>query len=264
MTTLSPALLSSAPCCGTLVTADGRTLPLRQTRLVVRAAGGFAQVRLVQTFANPHHEPLHVRYQLPLPADAAVGGFEFRLGALRVVGDIDRRSSARERFEQAIASGRTAALLEQDRSSLFTQELGNVPPGAEVEATIDVDQPLAWVDGSWQWRFPTTVAPRYLGAAGRVGDARQLAVDVVDPNGAALPPRCELELVIADALTGSGQPQSPSHALQIAAQASGTSVVFAAAGGRVAMDRDVVMSWPVAAPQVGMTLRVWAGVQVCA
>ena len=35
-------------------------------------------------------------------------------------GEIDRRVEARERFEDALASGRTAALLEQDRSSLFT------------------------------------------------------------------------------------------------------------------------------------------------
>jgi len=77
MPTLTSALPTSAPTCGQLVTADGRTLPLQQTRLVVRAAGGLASVRLVQTFANPYQEPLHVRYQLPLPADAAVGGVSF-------------------------------------------------------------------------------------------------------------------------------------------------------------------------------------------
>jgi hypothetical protein len=49
---------------------------------------------------------------------------------------------------------------------------GNLPPGAEVEATIEIDQPLQWVDDGWQWRFPTTVAPRYLGADGRVADAQ--------------------------------------------------------------------------------------------
>lgn len=254
MPTLSPALPSSAPTCGQLVTADGRALPLQQTRLVVRAAGGFAAVRLVQTFANPHHEPLHVRYQLPLPADAAVGGFAFRLGDQLVRGEIDARRRARERFEQAIASGRTAALLEQDRSSLFTQELGNLPPGAEVEATIEIDQPLQWIDDGWQWRFPTTVAPRYLGADGRVADVGQLAVDVVAPS-VALPARLELDLLVADALSASVLPVSTSHALLPTAAAGGTRVVFAAAGGRVAMDRDVVVRWRAAAAQVGVSLQ---------
>ncbi len=255
MTTLSPAVLDPMTSAGTVVTADGRTLPLRASRLRVRAAGGFAQVQLVQTFANPFAEPLHITYQLPLPAEAAVSGFEFRLGDQRVVGEIDRRQAARERFEQAMASGRTAALLEQDRNALFTQELGNLPPGAELEATIDIDQPLAWIDGSWQWRFPTTVAPRYLGAAGRVEDAVRQAVVVADPHGAALMPRCELDLVIADVLLGTALPQSSSHALHTSAVAGGLRIAFAAAAGRESMDRDVVVHWPVAAPTTGVTLR---------
>lgn len=256
MPTLSPAMLDPMTACGAAVTADGRTLPLRATRLRVRAAAGLAQVQLVQTFSNPFAEPLHITYRLPLPADAAVAGFQFRLGDQHVQGEIDRRAAARERFEQAIASGRTAALLEQDRSALFTQELGNLPPGAELEATVDLDQPLAWHDGSWQWRFPTTAAPRYLGADGRVGDAERQALAVVDPTSAsALPPRCELDLVISDALTGELLPHSPSHALHTSVVAGGWHCAFAAVGGRAEMDRDVVVQWPVAAAAPGVTLR---------
>jgi Ca-activated chloride channel homolog len=257
MPTLSPAVTAplTSASCGSVVTADGRTLPLRTTRLVVHAAGGIAQVRLVQTFANPWAEPLHVTYRLPLPADAAVGGFGFRLGDRQITGEIDRRTAARERFERAIASGRTAALLEQDRSSLFTQELGNLPPGAELVATIEIDQPLLWVDDGWQWRFPTTAAPRYLGAEGRVSDAGSQQIDVHDPNALALPARCELELVVADELLGGSLPRSPSHALHATPLTRGSQVGFAADGGRVAMDRDVVVHWPAAAPAVGLQLR---------
>ena len=253
MTTM-PAVFESTTSCARVVTADGRELPLRATRLVVRGAGGLARVRLLQTFANPFAEPLSVTYQLPLPAEAAVAGFGFLLGERRVQGEIDRRETARERFEQALAEGRTAALLEQDRSALFTQQLGNLPPGAELQAEIEVDQPLLFRDGSWEWRFPTTVAPRYLGAPGRVADADRIVVDVADPAGPALPARCELDLVIADALVGEAAPQSPSHRLQVVAGAGGTTVCFQAPGGRVAMDRDVVVRWPAASAQVGVSL----------
>ena len=130
-----------------LVTTDGRALPLRATRLVAHGAGGVATVKVVMTFANPFAEVLQVRYQLPLPADGAVAGFAFTLGDRRIQGQVDRRAAARERFERALVEGRTAGLLEQERSALFTQELGNLPPGAEVVAEVDVDQPLIWVDG---------------------------------------------------------------------------------------------------------------------
>jgi hypothetical protein len=39
--------------------------------------------------ATPHAEPLHVTYSLPLPADGAVAGYQFRIGDRRVVGEID-------------------------------------------------------------------------------------------------------------------------------------------------------------------------------
>jgi len=254
MPTLTAAVPTSVPTCGQLVTADGRTLPLRSTRLEGRAAAGLAAVRLVQTFRNPYAEPLHVRYQVPLPADAAVGGFAFRLGDQVVRGEIDAKRRARERFEEAIASGRTAALLDQERSSLFTQELGNVPPGADVEAVIEIDQPLVWGDDGWQWRFPTTVAPRYLGGEGRVPDAGALAVDVVDP-AASLPARCELDLLVADALAPGAAPASSSHALRTAVGADCLRITFASVDGRVPMDRDVVVQWRTAAPEVGVSLR---------
>ena len=165
---VQPAPSPSSPASGgRLVATDGRPLPLLGAALRVEARGGLARVVLEQRFRNPHAEPLHVTYLLPLPVDGAVSGFGFRIGERRVVGEVDRRAAARERFEEAILEGRTAALLEQDRSSLFTQELGNIPPGAEVLAELTIDQRLRWLDaGAWEWRFPTVVAPRYLGAEG--------------------------------------------------------------------------------------------------
>ncbi|MEO6597798.1 MAG: VIT domain-containing protein [Planctomycetota bacterium] len=246
--TQAPVIDFSTSCGGRLVATCGRTLPLRATRLVVRTSGGIAAVQVVQTFANPYAEPLQVRYQLPLPADAAVAGFAFVLGDRRVTGQIDRRTAARERFEQAIAEGRSAGLVEQERSALFSQELGNVPPGAEVTAEITLDQPLVWVDGQWEWRFPTTVAPRYAGAAGRVADAGRIEVAVAD---GPIMPRLQLDLLVQDALVHGGLPTSPSHTLNCAQSLNGVVAQLAA----VPMDRDVVVRWPVAVREPGVALQ---------
>ncbi|MDF1562787.1 MAG: VIT domain-containing protein [Deltaproteobacteria bacterium] len=237
---------------GRLVAADGRTLPLREARLEVEAEGGLARVILEQTFENPHDEPLAVTYQLPLPERGAVSGFSFTLGALEVIGEVDRRESARERFEEALALGRTAALLEQDRSSLFTQEVGNLPPRETVVARIVIDQRLDWLaEGAWSWRFPTVVAPRYLGAAGRVPDAAAVEVDV-SPAGTT--PRAGFVLRIADRLAG-GEPGSPSHHLHVRSEGAARIVGLASETG-AALDRDLVVHWPVAAGEVRTGLRL--------
>src|SRR5690242_12802233 len=87
---------------GRLVQPEPGTLPLAGVVLHAEAVGGVARVVCEQRFVNRSSDPLHVTYSLPLPADAAVSGFAFRIGERRIVGEIDRRASARERFERAV------------------------------------------------------------------------------------------------------------------------------------------------------------------
>ena len=237
---------SGNPTGGRLVSTEGKTLPLRHAHLEARAEGGLARSVLTQRFVNPYAEPLHVTYLLPLPSDGAVSGFSFTLGETKIVGEVDTKHRARERFETALSQGRTAALLEQDRSSLFTQEVGNIPPGAEVVAEIVVDQKLRWLEeGAWEFRFPTVVAPRYQGAPGRVPDAPKLEVPVAEKGVSA---RSSLAFLIADACRGTIE--SPSHRVRSEKDGSDTTVRFDEAH----LDRDVVVRWPVATPDVGASI----------
>ena len=82
-----------------LVSTDGSLVPLRATHLESRAEGGVARTILTQTFINEGASAIRVRYLVPLPADGAVSGFSFTIGEKRIVGEIDRKASARERFE---------------------------------------------------------------------------------------------------------------------------------------------------------------------
>jgi Ca-activated chloride channel family protein len=226
MSLVLPTPTAHAPTSGArLVAHDGRDLPFRGGSLTVDAASGLARVVLRQRFANPHAEPLRVSWQVPLPADAAVSGFAFALGDTRVEGEVDRTRAARERFEEALVDGRTAALLEQDRSSLFTQEVGNIPAGGEVVCELALDQRLVWVGGGWEWRFPTVVAPRFLGA--------DVVVDVYEAGN---PAKLALAMGIRDPLTGP--------------------VTGLPAEGGAPMDRDLAVRWPVAAPKPGLAVDV--------
>src|SRR6266542_6332570 len=239
---------------GRLVAADGRTLPLRGVRLRAEAGGGLARVALEQRFVNPYAEPLRVTYLVPLPLEGALAGYAIRVGERRIVGEVDRITTARERFEEAIVEGRTAGLAEQDRPNLFTQEIGNIPPGAEVVAELAIDQRLMWLpDGAWEWRFPTVVAPRYLG---RVGDADRVTVDVAETG---LPAEASVTLVVRDRVTEGQRPESPSHGVRVAPEDGGLAVTLGPAGdaggkGAPALDRDLVVRWAAAGPGMGLSL----------
>ncbi len=203
-----------------LVAVDGRTYPLKSAAISARAGAGVAAATLVQEFENPYAEPLEAIYTLPLPADGAVVGYAIQVGERRIVGEIEVRETATRRYAEALAAGRTAGLLEQERADTFTQRVGNIPPGVAVRVEIQVVQPLAFVraDGvapEWEWRFPTVVGPRYLGNAGRVPDAGQLEPPRAANGGT--PARVTLALEIADGAAAEIAPHSPSHALQVAA-----------------------------------------------
>lgn len=246
-----PASPASTPSNGgRLVSTEGRELPLRRADVSASACGGIARVELTQEFANPYAEPLRVTYQTPLPADGAVSGYRFEFGEEIVTGRVEPKAAAREAFEQAIIEGRTAALLEEERSSLFTQEVGNIPAGQSVKIVLTIDQPLTWFReagrAGWEWRFPTVVGPRFLGEPGRVPDAAKIVTaTTADPIDVAV----SLSLEIRDADLR-GAPASPSHGISSHTTAGTTGVALS--DGRAALDRDIVVRWELEQQRAGV------------
>ena len=218
-----------------LVSANGESLPLRGITLTAEAVGGLVRSRLRQHFTNPYPNPLELTYAFPLPADGAVAGYEIRAGDRRIKGRVERRDDARAQYETARVSGRTAALVEEERPNFFTQRLGNIPAATDVIVELTIDHHLAWIPGgAWEWRFPTVVAPRYPGAPGTVSDADAVTVDVA---AGATPPTVSVVLTIVDGL--SAPPVSPSHRLAV----TGQTVTLAS---DAALDRDIVIRWSAA------------------
>jgi Ca-activated chloride channel family protein len=230
-----------------VVTTDGRSLPLVGAKLRGEAKGGIARLVLEQTFANRYDDTLHVTYRMPLPADGAVSGYAFEIADRVIAGKVDRKHEAREQFERAIAEGKTAALLEQNRDDIFTQEIGNLPAGQTLVARITIDQKLAWLpEGEWELRFPTVIGPRYISQTDATEkDARDTAIAVA-PGGVSA--RIQIAISIGDKLVGKAS--SPSHA--IAKDADGALELDTSA----ALDRDIVVRWPVATREVGLALDV--------
>jgi Ca-activated chloride channel homolog len=237
------------PCSGArLVADDGRPLPLESTMLTSEAGGGLARTVLRQRFRNNESVPLEVTYLVPLPADGAVSGYSFELAGVVSRGVVEKTEVARERYEQALIDGKSAALLEEERSSLFRQRLGNLPPGQHIDISLVIDQPLTWTDHGWELRFPTVAAPRYQN---RASDASSVVPVALGPSHESADVRAthDVSLAIRDALTQS--PSSPSHALVTASVEAETNVRIQNAR----LDRDVVIRWGVAGDAPGARLE---------
>jgi Ca-activated chloride channel family protein len=127
---------------------------------------------VTQTFQNPFTEPIEAVYVFPLPHEAAVTDLTMQVGDRTIVGEIERRETARAIYENARDAGYVAALLEQERANIFTQSVANILPGNEIEVKITYVGALEYEKGEYELVFPMVVGPRFVPPASRpTGDA---------------------------------------------------------------------------------------------
>ena len=188
-----PATASRVPAGGLFVAEeDGgeRIFPLKHTDVRSKITGNVARVEVTQKFTNPFDEPIEAVYVFPLPDEAAVDDMEILVGDKIIKGDIKRREEAREIYDRAIAEGRTAGLLEQERANIFTQSLANIRPGEDIDVTIRYTESLAFEGGNYEFVFPMVVGPRFVpgtpidnsGNTDRVPDADRINPPVLKPG----------------------------------------------------------------------------------
>lgn len=128
----------------------------------VSIKGMSAQVHLSQEFKNDSDQWREAVYVFPLPPDAAVYRMQMQIDERLIIGEIKERAEAKKIYDQAKDQGKLAALTEQERPNLFTQNVANIPPHARVKITIDYQHSVHYELGAFSWRLPLTLTPRYI------------------------------------------------------------------------------------------------------
>ena len=235
--------------------SDGtrRPLPMVASDLQVTVRGTIAQVHHLQRFFNESATPIEAIYTFPLPADAAVGAMTMRLDTRTIRAQIARRADARAAYDRARASGRTAALLEQERPNVFTQSVTGIRGGEVIEVELVYDVLLAPVEGWYELALPTVVGPRYHPAS--VTDAAQVSPPVQTPGRA---PRTTFGFAL-DLRPGVpvAEVDSPTHTLDVLERDHDHLAIALATPDAVA-DKDVVVRWRVEVAEP--TIALFAGV----
>jgi Ca-activated chloride channel family protein len=229
------------PVAAGLFARDESHAPVPLAGVSIRAdlSGFCARVVVSQRYVNKENTPIEAVYVFPLDEGAAVCGFEVVVDGTLVVGEVQEREKAFETYDEAIAQGHGAFLLDEQRPDVFQASIGNLPPGKEVLVRITYVTELG-VDGARaRFTIPTTVSPRYAPAEDRSGvgqpdsDALNPPVDWQVPYG--------LDLSIAVRMPGRiATLESPSHPVSISLDQSGATVTLAQA--TAALDRDFVLS----------------------
>ena len=248
---------------GAIETEKG-CLPLRSLDVDVAIDGVVAATTVRQQFVNVFSEPLEATYIFPLPPRAAVTGFRMSVDGTVILGRIDERAQARQDYAAAVAAGRHAAIVEEERSDVFTLRVGNIPPRSVAVVEFTLAAPVAIDHLEATYRFPLVVAPRYcpgtpLGDAvgdgvaadtDRVPDASRLSPPVLLP-GLKSPVRLGITVRLtpqACPAAADGEAIGCSLPVEEAADTAVGRTVRVVPGQR--LDRDFILRWNVAAELV--------------
>ncbi|HYE19564.1 MAG TPA: VIT and VWA domain-containing protein [Tepidisphaeraceae bacterium] len=233
-----------------LVTANpSDRIALRGVRLNCRVAGISATATVEQTFVNLEAKAIEAVYTFPLPDGAAVCGFEVVFFDKVFTGALEEADKAVERYDDAIAEGHGAYLVEQHRPDVFSVRVGNLKPRQAVTLRLTYVMDLEVVDRSIRLAFPTTIAPRY------VTDSGTDPVDAMIDGEALNPPHvlsvpygltAEIQVDLGRMLRGV---TSPTHSVVVKHEdmkheegASRHAVLVTLAGGVAEMNRDLVLN----------------------
>ncbi|MGH6810378.1 MAG: marine proteobacterial sortase target protein [Ensifer adhaerens] len=135
--------------------------PRLATDVQIDINGPIMRTRVTQRFQNPSKGWVEGTYVFPLPDDSAVDTLKMQIGDRFIEGQIKPRQAAKEIYEQAKAEGKKAALLEQQRPNLFTNQVANIGPGETVVVQIEYQSGVRQSNDAFTFRFPMVVAPRY-------------------------------------------------------------------------------------------------------
>jgi len=213
-------------------------IPLEHVDVRADVFGAHARVTFTQRYRNQESTPVEAVYVFPLDEGAAVCGFAAVVDGVRYEGAVKPREEAFATYDDAMAAGHGAFLLDEERPDVFTASIGNLAPGAEAQIELTYVTELACEDDSIRLTLPTTVSPRYAPKEDHAVVGRPPA-DVLNP------PRLDevpygLSFTARVATPGRiRRIESPSHPISIDFDGDRATVTLAQA--HVALDRDLVL-----------------------
>lgn len=161
---------------------DGKKIsfPLLKSEFFAQVKGDLVTVTVNQTFANPADHAMHATYLFPLHEKAAVQRMRMNVGDEQVEAKIHRVEEANAIFNQAKRAGKAAALLNEHRPNMFTQNIANLMPGLPVKVSLTYCHTIPKVDGQYELVLPLIVGPRYQ--PGGSGAAPKTTADLDSKN----------------------------------------------------------------------------------
>ncbi len=135
--------------------------PLARSHLKVEITDLLAEYELRHVFRNTGDAPIEAVYSFPVPLDAAFLGMEATLGGEVLSSQVQLKSKATRRYDDAIANGDSAVLLEAVEPGMLCVSLGNLLAKEKGEIVLRFAATLSVADRIARFSLPLVHRPRY-------------------------------------------------------------------------------------------------------
>ena len=135
--------------------------PLARSALQVTITDLVAEYELRHVFRNDTADAIEAVYSFPVPLDSAFMGMEAALASEQLVAQVLPRQQASRNYDDAIAEGDSAVLLERLEPGMLCVNLGNLKSGEDGEIVLRFAAPLHTADGAARFSLPLVHRPRY-------------------------------------------------------------------------------------------------------
>lgn len=190
---------------------------------------------LEQTFVNSTGEHAEIIYNFPLPWGAELLGLEAIIGDKRLTGSVIGKKESETKYEEALADGDSAILLERNANYDYTLNLGGIQPDEKVVITLRYGQLLKFTKTGLRLCIPTVIAPRFGDPVVKGG----LKPHQITDNDLLAEYAFNLEIALHGDWAEAGI-ESPSHNLKLGVAKEWSRVVSLAKDSL--LDRDFVLS----------------------
>ncbi|RHZ62223.1 hypothetical protein Glove_341g18 [Diversispora epigaea] len=186
--------------CGLTYILDNnepKLLALENVSVEANIVDMISEVKICQTYKNTTSKTIEALYKFPIYENSAIYEFEAEIdGDKKIKGIVHEAKEAAQKYEEAVASGHGAYLLEEQLSDIFQCSVGNLTPQQTVVIKITYVSELKHDSESERIRFvlPTTIAPRY-------GNPRSNDGKVLVPGNVPLVPNATLKVEVTCRMT---------------------------------------------------------------
>ena len=220
-------------CVGLFVVGKDTQVPLKDVSVDAHINGFLVGLTSVLKYSNVGADPIEVVFRFPLEESFAVVALEAVIDGRKVKAIVREKEEARQMYNDAIASGHSAALAEEKTADIFSISLGNLPPQKDAELRLKLagELPLD-AEGGVRFSLPAVLKPRYT----PLGSTDPLAKTQATAQHGSAPAVFSFQLEVAS--RGVSDITSPTH--QLSKETKG-SVIKASINEGQPLEKDLVV-----------------------